>query len=137
MPPQIKVVEIMTCGFTAPAILDFLVQKCKETTLQPFLVQKESMGFIYNRLWAAIKRETLMMLSEGVADAGVVDEIFKSVLGTRYGPCFMMDCKSLGENSQKIRSNRFTQMSDLILLPISRDTTSGNEGYLTSTLSNF
>ncbi|THY44854.1 NAD(P)-binding protein, partial [Aureobasidium pullulans] len=41
MPPQIKVVEIMTCGFTAPAILDFLVQKCKETALQPFLVQKE------------------------------------------------------------------------------------------------
>ncbi|THX25528.1 NAD(P)-binding protein [Aureobasidium pullulans] len=91
MPPQIKVVEIMTCGFTAPAILDFLVQKCKETALQPFLVQKESMGFIYNRLWAAVKRETLMILSEGVSDAGVVDEIFKSVLGTRYGPCFMMD----------------------------------------------
>ncbi|THV79931.1 NAD(P)-binding protein, partial [Aureobasidium pullulans] len=41
MPPQIKVVEIMTCGFTAPAILDFLVQKCKETNLQPFVVQKE------------------------------------------------------------------------------------------------
>ena len=137
MPPQIKVVEIMTCGFTAPAILDFLVQKCKETNLQPFVVQKESMGFVYNRLWAAIKRETLMILSEGVSDAGVVDEIFKSVLGTRYGPCFMMDRKSLGENLKKIRSNGFTQMSDLILLPILRDTTSGNEGCLTNTLSSF
>lgn len=73
------------------------------------------MGFIYNRLWAAIKRETLMILSEGVSDAGVVDEIFKSVLGTGYGPCFMMDRKSLGENLKKIRSNGFTQMSDLIL----------------------
>jgi 3-hydroxybutyryl-CoA dehydrogenase len=39
----------------------------------PYVVQRESMGFIFNRIWAAIKRETLAVVAEGVASAEVVD----------------------------------------------------------------
>lgn len=33
-------------------------------------------SFIINRLWAAMKRETLMILAEGVTDPKEIDELF-------------------------------------------------------------
>lgn len=36
--------------------------------------------FICNRLWAAIKRETMMILAEGVSDAQEIDQIYVCVV---------------------------------------------------------
>jgi hypothetical protein len=35
--------------------------------LLPFHVLKESVGFIFNRIWTAIKRESLAVVAEGVS----------------------------------------------------------------------
>lgn len=43
------------------------------------------------RIWAAIKRETLLLLSEDVGTPQEVDAIFKDVLKTPNGPCELMD----------------------------------------------
>jgi 3-hydroxybutyryl-CoA dehydrogenase len=45
--------------------------------LAPFRVQRESDGFIFNRIWAAIKRECLMVVEEGVATPEDVDELWR------------------------------------------------------------
>ena len=49
------------------------------------------MGFIYNRIWAAIKRESLAVVAEGVSTPEVVDRLFQSVLGSHDGPFRIMD----------------------------------------------
>jgi 3-hydroxyacyl-CoA dehydrogenase len=48
-----------------------------------------------SRIWAAIKRETLLALSEGVATPAEIDGIFKDVLKTPKGPCEQMDVVGL------------------------------------------
>jgi 3-hydroxyacyl-CoA dehydrogenase len=46
-------------------------------------------------VWAAIKRETLQTLSEGVGTPQEIDAIFKEVLKTPKGPCEQMDVVGL------------------------------------------
>ena len=48
----------------------------------PYHVLKESVGFIYNRIWAAIKRESLAVVAEGVSTPQIVDQLFQSILGS-------------------------------------------------------
>lgn len=47
------------------------------------------------RIWAAIKRESLLAASEGVATPEEIDQIFKSVLKTPKGPFEQMDVVGL------------------------------------------
>ena len=53
------------------------------------------MGFIFNRIWAAIKRETLAVVAEGVASAEVVDAIYNQATGSQPGPFRLMDAVGL------------------------------------------
>ncbi|PVH93233.1 NAD(P)-binding protein [Periconia macrospinosa] len=57
MPPYVRAVELMTSGTTRREIFAYLAQRMEEVGLRPFVVRKESIGFIQNRVWAAIKRE--------------------------------------------------------------------------------
>lgn len=47
------------------------------------------------KIWAAIKRETLLTISEGAATPEEIDAIFKNVLKTLKGPCEQMDVVGL------------------------------------------
>ncbi|GME37420.1 hypothetical protein GTA08_BOTSDO08520 [Neofusicoccum parvum] len=92
MPPANRLVELMTCGFTAPAVLPWLAERHREAGLKPHVAAKESTGFIFNRVWAAVKREVLMVLAEGVTTPAEVDEIWVEMFaGKTEGPCRMMD----------------------------------------------
>jgi len=91
MPPAATAVELMSCGHTDPEVLDRLMAVLPRYGLTPFRVHKESMGFIHNRIWAAIKREALMVLAEGVAEPDEVDRLYCLVTGARSGPFRSMD----------------------------------------------
>ena len=80
----------MSCGATDAAIIGALIELLPRYGLLPFEVHVESVGFIFNRIWAAIKREALMVLHEAVASPGDVDRIWRA-LGTPTGPCRLMD----------------------------------------------
>lgn len=95
MPPIARAVELMTCGETDKAIIDFLADKLKDYGLSPYVAEKESMGFIYNRIWAALKRESLYVVAQGVASPQTVDSIFMETLGTKQGPFRSMDMVGL------------------------------------------
>ncbi|KAJ5585488.1 uncharacterized protein N7459_005288 [Penicillium hispanicum] len=88
-------VEIMGSGETRPAIISLLKTETRIHGFEPFHVRKSSTGYIYNRIWAAIKRETLLALSEGVATPEEIDGCFKAVLKTPKGPCELMDTVGL------------------------------------------
>lgn len=53
------------------------------------------MSMFENRIWAAIKREALLVAAEGVATPAEIDGIFKDVLKTPKGPCEQMDVVGL------------------------------------------
>src|SRR5262245_65830131 len=95
MPPGITPVELMSCGHTEPAVVQRLVDVLPGYGLTPYVVQRESMGFIFNRIWAAIKRESLAVVAEGVASAEVVDSIYAQATGTKLGPFRLMDAVGL------------------------------------------
>ncbi len=95
MPPERTAVEVMSCGQTDPAVIALLMEVLPSYGLRPFEVRRESTGFIYNRIWAAIKREALAVVEEGVATPEEVDELFGLNLGTTRGPFARMDAVGL------------------------------------------
>ncbi|WP_096285338.1 3-hydroxyacyl-CoA dehydrogenase family protein [Mycobacterium ahvazicum] len=95
MPPDINAIELMSDGQTDRGLLDTLLAVLPEFGVQPFEARKESTGFIFNRIWAAIKRESLAVVAEGVARPEDIDGIFKLALGVSVGPFQMMDLVGL------------------------------------------
>jgi 3-hydroxyacyl-CoA dehydrogenase len=94
MPPDNMVVELMTDGFTDPAIIEYLVEQSRQVATLPYVARKESTGFIFNRLWAALKRETLTILAEGVSTPEEIDSMWSEMF-VKAGslPCKTMDGK--------------------------------------------
>lgn len=90
-PPVSMIVEMMTDGYTHAAIFPFLLERQREVGLQPFVVRKESIGLVFNRLWAAVKRETLSILAEGVSTPKEIDALFHELTKSGKGPCQLMD----------------------------------------------
>ncbi|KAM3538805.1 hypothetical protein ARSEF1564_008282 [Beauveria bassiana] len=96
MPPRNRIVELMTDGHTDEAIFPFLVEKLKAVGMHPYVARKESTGLIFNRLWAAIKREVLTILAEEVSTPEEIDKLWAEVwAGNKSGPVGMMDAVGL------------------------------------------
>ncbi|KAK3331462.1 hypothetical protein B0H66DRAFT_487607 [Apodospora peruviana] len=91
MPPQIRTVELMTDGETFPEVFGFLSEVLRGCGMLPATARKESTGFIFNRLWAAVKREIMMILAEGVSDAAEIDALWAHMFQAAVTPCRLMD----------------------------------------------
>ena len=85
-PPELNSVELMSCGRTDSRVVDGLMEKIPQYGLVPFRVRRESDGFIFNRVWAAIKRECLMVVEEGVAAPEDVDGMWKIFTAPGFPP---------------------------------------------------
>jgi 3-hydroxybutyryl-CoA dehydrogenase len=90
-PPELNFVELMSCGQTDEAIIEALMDKLPQYGIVPFHVRRESDGFIFNRIWAAIKRECIMVVEEGVADPEDVDEMWRIFTSAGVPPFRLMD----------------------------------------------
>jgi 3-hydroxybutyryl-CoA dehydrogenase len=90
MPPKQNAVDIMSCGKTDRDVLDFVLETLPHFGLYPFEARRESTGFIFNRVWAAVKRESLEVVAEGVSTPQEVDQMFQLNTGGA-GPFRMMD----------------------------------------------
>jgi len=96
MPPGNNTVELMTCGETHEDLLPFLKSKLEDAGMTAAIARKESTGFIFNRLWAAIKRESLLIMAEGVSEPKEIDKLFLTMFKDNpVGPCGMMDAVGL------------------------------------------
>lgn len=94
MPPACMIVELMTDGHTTEEIIAFMTERSKEAGTNPYVARKESTGFIFNRLWAAVKRETLTILAEGVSVPQEIDAMWEEMfVKGKSLPCRMMDSK--------------------------------------------
>ncbi|KAJ7247593.1 hypothetical protein C8J57DRAFT_1359257 [Mycena rebaudengoi] len=95
MPPQSRPLEVMPNPYTDPAAVALLLREAPRHGLSTYHVRKESVGLLFNRVWAAIKRESLYVVAEGVAGAAEVDGIMKEVLGMNRGVFEMLDSVGL------------------------------------------
>ena len=57
----------------------------------PLEVRKEILGFCFNRVWRAIKRETLYMWADGFVDFKDIDRAWMIFTGMPLGPFGLMD----------------------------------------------
>ena len=95
MPPTSNAVDLMSDGQTSRDVLDSLLAILPEYGVFPFEARKESTGFIFNRVWAAIKREALDVVAEGVARPEDVDGMIKLIWHMPVGPFQLMDSVGL------------------------------------------
>ena len=91
MPPKQNAVDVMSCGKTDRDVIDFVLATLPRFGLYPFEARRESTGFIFNRVWAAVKRESLEVVAEGVSTPQEVDRMFEINTGSAVGPFRMMD----------------------------------------------
>ncbi len=89
--PERLMVEIGPGTQTSAATMDALDAFARRIAILPLRVQRESTGFIINRVWRAIKKEALKVADSGVASIEDVDRAFMVFYGLHQGPFGMMD----------------------------------------------
>jgi 3-hydroxybutyryl-CoA dehydrogenase len=85
------VLEIMSCGQTSEETLATGAAFARQLGLVPIHVRKEATGYVYNRLWRALKKEALYMAREGIAPIEDIDRAFMLGMGAPAGPFMLMD----------------------------------------------
>lgn len=88
-------VELMTCGETSEETFDTWTEIGERMGLVVARVHGESKGFIINRVWRAIKRESLRVVDEGRGTPEDVDRLFRLFFGAKTGPFQTMDLVGL------------------------------------------
>lgn len=88
-------VELMTCGQTDESVLQRARAFSQEIGLVAPIVRIESKGFIINRIWRAVKRESLRVMDEGVASPEDIDRLWMIFFQTEYAPFGVMDMVGL------------------------------------------
>ena len=84
-------VELMTCGVTEPRHIERVAALARRSGLVPVVAEAESTGFVFNRVWHAVKRESLKVIAEGVSTPEDVDRLWCLSMEASIGPFAMMD----------------------------------------------
>ena len=85
------VLELMKGSHTSDEAIEKARAYSNSIDVYPLMVLKESTGFIFNRVWRAIKKECLKVADTGVAEFMDVDRAWMSLYNTDTGPFGMMD----------------------------------------------
>jgi 3-hydroxybutyryl-CoA dehydrogenase len=83
--------ELMTCGVTEFRHIERVAALARRSGLVPVIAEAESTGFVFNRVWHAVKRESLKVIAEGVATPEEVDRLWCLSMEASIGPFAMMD----------------------------------------------
>jgi 3-hydroxybutyryl-CoA dehydrogenase len=86
-----SVLELMKGTRTTDETIETAKVFSQSIGVYPLIVLKESTGFIFNRIWRAIKKESLRVVDTCVASFEDVDRAWMSLYRTEMGPFGMMD----------------------------------------------
>ena len=87
--------DIMGGSATTPETLAAAREFVRSVQCVPLSVQKEILGFCFNSVWRAVKRQTLYMWANGFVDFRDLDRAWMVFTGMTYGPFFLMDLVGL------------------------------------------
>lgn len=87
--------DVMGGTMTTEEVLEAGRAFVRSLGVVPLKVNKEILGFCFNRVWRAVKRETLHMWADGYVDFMDVDRAWMIFTGMRWGPFSLMDAVGL------------------------------------------
>jgi 3-hydroxybutyryl-CoA dehydrogenase len=87
--------ELMSCGQTSDEVMEATRQFGESLGLVTAVVRGQSKGFIINRIWRAVKRESLRVVDEGHADPEVIDRLWMIFFQAELAPFGTMDMVGL------------------------------------------
>ena len=86
----IEMADIMKGNETSEETFEIGINWIESIEFRPLVVKKESYGFVFNRIWRAIKKECLKVWAGGYANIEDIDAAWKIALG-KPGPFRVMD----------------------------------------------
>ena len=89
--PTRPMVDIMRGSETSDETFEIGKKWIEDINCEPLVVKKECLGFVFNRVWHAVKKECLKIWDGGYADIKTVDTAWKIFTGMKMGPFIMMD----------------------------------------------
>ncbi|MDP6443399.1 MAG: 3-hydroxyacyl-CoA dehydrogenase family protein [Pirellulaceae bacterium] len=84
-------VELMRGSVTSDETMATVDAFMKSIGVLPVIVRKESTGFIFNRIWRAVKKEALRVVDQQIATVEDVDRTWMILWETSMGPFALMD----------------------------------------------
>jgi len=86
-----NMVDIMGGTVTAAEVIAAGQVFVRSLNMLPLMVNKEILGFCFNRVWRAVKKEVLHMWANNVVDFRDLDRAWMTFAGTQWGPFALMD----------------------------------------------
>jgi 3-hydroxybutyryl-CoA dehydrogenase len=86
-----NMLDLMGGTRTSPETMRALAAFTRELGIVPLIARVESTGFVYNRVWRAVKREVLHLVDDGVATFQDVDRAWMISYAQPMGPFGKMD----------------------------------------------
>ena len=90
-----NMVDVMGGTETAEHVKEKAISWVKTLGCVPLSVNRELLGFCFNRVWRAVKRETLYMWSNGFVSFIDIDRAWMIFTGMKMGPFGLMDLVGL------------------------------------------
>ncbi len=87
--------DLMAGTKTLPEVMQKVEEWIRSLGLLPLRVKKEMLGFCFNSVWRAIKKQTLFMWANEVADFRDIDRAWRIFTGMKVGPFGIMDSVGL------------------------------------------
>ena len=81
-----NIADVMGGTCTVPEVLQTGIAWVRSLGIIPLTVNKELLGFCFNRVWRAVKREVLRMWADGYVDFRDIDRAWMVFTGNRSGP---------------------------------------------------
>jgi len=87
----VNIVDIMGGTCTLPEVMEKGITWIRSLGFIPLTVKKELLGFCFNRVWRAVKREVLFMWGNDFVEFKDVDRAWMIFTGMKEGPFGLMD----------------------------------------------
>jgi 3-hydroxybutyryl-CoA dehydrogenase len=106
-----ELVEVMWNPKTTESTKKAAIGWARALKMVPIVTQKEIMGYAFNRIWRAVKKEALNLANLQAADPHDIDRAWMLIFGTPYGPFGLMDRIGL-DTVKKIELTYFNASGD-------------------------
>lgn len=83
-PYAVPLVELVPSPLTSPAAIERALAIYRAAGKHPLLLERETTGFVANRLQMAVAREALQLVTRGEASISAVDEALMHGVGPRF-----------------------------------------------------
>lgn len=113
-PILMPLVEIVAGERTTPETVGAVCRVVEALGKDPVLVERDVPGFIWNRLQAAILRESLWLVEQGVSSPETIDRVMRSGVARRYRYTGPFETVALGglESWTRVAENLFPHLSN-------------------------